>query len=124
MCILNPGPAFTSRTAPPDSFKGLVKSWAIISIPQISRPIILEIRSAINILYGWIKSVTSSAVPPVLRLAVLLSLTNSPFGTIVSGVIPFSLSNSMVNELMEISVSTFSWPYPLRSSLFISSTNC
>ena len=50
ICILKPGAAFTSKTAPPFSLMGELKSGAIISIPQISRPIILAIRSAIKTL--------------------------------------------------------------------------
>src|SRR5690554_931291 len=41
-CILNPGPALTSSTAPLFSSKGLLISVVIISIPQISRSIILK----------------------------------------------------------------------------------
>ena len=51
-CILNPGAAFTSNTTPPVTSKGSLRFVAIISIPQISKPITLEIRSKINILFG------------------------------------------------------------------------
>ena len=78
-CILNPGPAFTSSTAPPVSDNGFEISVVIISIPQISKSIILEIRSAILTLAGCIISVISSAVPPVLKFAVSFRINLSPF---------------------------------------------
>ena len=52
ICILKPGAAFTSKTAPPFSSNGVDKSDAMMSIPQISKPIIRAIRSAKNILFG------------------------------------------------------------------------
>ena len=69
-CILKPGAAFTSRITPPFSFKDCVRLGAIMSIPQISSPMTLEMRSAINTFSGCIRSVTSTDVPPVLRFAV------------------------------------------------------
>ena len=44
--------AFTSKIAPPVSLTGERRSFTIISIPQISRPMILAIRSNIKILAG------------------------------------------------------------------------
>ncbi len=76
-CILNPGAAFTSKTTPPFSLSGLVKFSAIISIPHTSKPITLEIRSAIKIFSGCTISVTSIDVPPVLKLAVDFKYTTS-----------------------------------------------
>ena len=49
-CIRKPGAAFTSKTTPPVTSKGSLKLEAIISIPQISKPITREIRSQIKIL--------------------------------------------------------------------------
>ena len=69
-CILNPGAAFTSRIQPPFSFKGCVKFSAMISTPQMSNPITLEILSQRKIFSGCIISVTSTEVPPVLKFAV------------------------------------------------------
>ena len=69
-CILNPGAALTSKIQPPFSFKGWVRFSAIISTPQISKPITLEIRSHKKIFSGCIMSVTSTEVPPVLKFAV------------------------------------------------------
>ena len=69
-CILNPGAALTSKITPPFSFKDWVRLLAIISIPQTSKPIILEMRSAIKMFSGCIMSVTSMDVPPVLKFAV------------------------------------------------------
>ena len=86
MCILKPGAAFTSSTAPPFSEMGSRKSGAIISIPQISSPMIFEILSAMKMLAECTSSVTSVLVPPVLRLAVGFSNTNSPLGGMLSRV--------------------------------------
>ncbi|MNX80625.1 hypothetical protein D3C86_1122900 [compost metagenome] len=85
-CILKPGAAFTSKITPPFSFSGCVKFSAIISIPQISSPMTLEILSAKKIFSGCIISVTSTDVPPVLKLAVDFRYTISPFLGTVSNV--------------------------------------
>ena len=69
-CILNPGAALTSKIQPPFSFNGCVRFSAIISTPQISNPITREILSQRKIFSGCIISVTSTEVPPVLKLAV------------------------------------------------------
>ena len=122
-CILNPGPALTSNTAPPVSDKGLLMSLVITSIPQISRSIILEIRSAMATLAGCTISVTSSAVPPVLRLAVSFRISRSPSASTESSVYPASSMIFLVRSFMVIMVSTFSCPYPLLGSLLTSSTN-
>ena len=51
-CILNPGAAFTSKTTPPVTSNGSFKLVAITSIPQISSPITLDMRSKMKILFG------------------------------------------------------------------------
>ena len=84
ICMRKPGAAFTSKIAPPFWETGKRKSGAIISIPQISRPMILEILSHMKILSGCTSSVTSVEVPPVERLAVGFNKTNSSFGGMVS----------------------------------------
>ena len=82
-CILKPGAAFTSKIHPPFSFNGCVKFSAIMSTPQISKPITREIRSQIKIFSGCIMSVTSTDVPPVLKFAVDFKYTVSPaFGMV------------------------------------------
>ena len=85
-CILNPGPALTSITAPPTSETGLLMSLVKKSIPQISKPTIREIRSAINTVCGWTMSVTSTEVPPVERLAVSFTTKTSPLANTLSKV--------------------------------------
>ena len=109
-CIRKPGAALTSSTAPPLSLIGVERSEAIISIPQILRPMIRAIRSHINTLVGCTKSVTSVAVPPVLRLAVGLSHNSSFFFNTVSRVYSFFASISIVKASTFIAVSTFSCP--------------
>ena len=86
ICILNPGAAFTSKIAPPFSSSGVDKSLAIISIPQMSNPMMRAIRSAKNILLGCTYSVTSVDVPPVLKFAVGLRKRISLLGRILSKV--------------------------------------
>ena len=109
-CILKPGPAFTSSTAPPVSSNGLLMSVVIISIPQMSRSIIFEMRSAMETLEGCTISVTSSAVPPVLKFAVSFKITVSPFAGTESSVYPFAAIMVLVKSLIVIFVSTFSCP--------------
>jgi hypothetical protein len=54
-----------------------------MSTPQMSNPITLEILSAKNIFSGCIISVTSTEVPPVLKLAVdFKNTTSSDFGIV------------------------------------------
>ncbi len=69
-CILNPGAAFTSIIAPPFFLIGDERVGATTSIPQMSNPIIRATRSNNRTLEGCTFSVTSVAVPPVLKLAV------------------------------------------------------
>ena len=52
ICILKPGAAFTSKIAPPFSDTGSDKFSAMISIPQISKPIMRAILSHMKILSG------------------------------------------------------------------------
>ena len=107
-CILNPGAALTSRITPPFSFRDCVRFGAIMSIPHMSRPMTLEIRSAIKTFSGCIKSVTSTDVPPVLKFAVDFRYKVSFSSRIDSNVYPaFSISLS-VDLSIVISVSTFS----------------
>ncbi len=54
------------------SLKGLLISEVTTSIPAISKPMILTTLWANQIFSGWISSVRSTAIPPVLRLAVAL----------------------------------------------------
>ena len=83
---------------------------AIISIPQMSKPMTLEIRSAINTFSGCIRSVTSTEVPPVLKLAVDFKYKVSSSGRTESNVYPaLSMSRSVVLSIV-ISVNTFSCP--------------
>ena len=72
-CILNPGAALSSTIPPLFSDNGVVISGATISTPPISRPTIRIARSAIWTFAGWTESVTSIAVPPVERLAVVFN---------------------------------------------------
>ena len=74
-CIRRPGPALTSMNTPPCNSSGREMSVAMQSMPAISRPMILAASIARAAISGWTMSVTSSAVPPVERLALRRSTT-------------------------------------------------
>ncbi|OQA08444.1 MAG: hypothetical protein BWY67_01509 [Bacteroidetes bacterium ADurb.Bin397] len=110
MCIRKPGAAFTSSTAPPSSSSGRLISFVMISIPQISSPIIRAIRSQVNTLFGCTKSVTSVEVPPVLKFAVAFRCNSFPAGNTDASSSSFSFRIFKVISSTLIAVSTFSWP--------------
>ncbi len=49
-CMRKPGAAFTSSTAPPVSVSGCVMSSVMMSMPQMSRSMMREMRSAMKTL--------------------------------------------------------------------------
>ena len=61
-------------------------SGVMKSMPATSRPTASAARTAISRLSGWMTSVRSIAVPPVLRLPVERSQTSSPGAGMVSAV--------------------------------------
>ena len=72
------------RMAPPFSLTGVRRSGAIMSMPQMSRPMIFAMRSHITIFSGCISSVTSVDVPPVKDWLSAFNKTCSPFAGTVS----------------------------------------
>ena len=84
----SPGAALTSTITPPCSPSGREMSWATTSTPAMSRPTILAASTAQAATAGCTRSVTSMAVPPVLRLALRRISTIAPAGGTESGVKP------------------------------------
>ena len=70
VCIRKPGAALTSTIPPPTSLTGWLMSGHRKSIPAMSRPTTLAASSAISAFSGWISSVRSMLIPPVLMLPV------------------------------------------------------
>ena len=85
-CIRKPGAALTSTMMPPCSLNGREMSWATTSMPAMSRPTILAASTALAATAGCTRSVTSMAVPPVLRFALRRISTVAPAGGIDAGV--------------------------------------
>ena len=85
-CMRSPGAALTSITAPPTFLTGCSSVGAITSMPAMSRPTMLAMRSAMKRLALCTVSVTSTAEPPVERFAVSSSRKTSPSGSTVCGV--------------------------------------
>ena len=93
-CILSPGPAFTSMTTPRCDSSDCVMSAVTISMPATSSPMIRAASTARAATSGWMMSVTSSLVPPVLRLAFCRRNTVRPAAETLSGVSPCSASTA------------------------------
>ena len=72
VCIRNPGAALTSTMPPPVCRTGRLMSGQMKSIPARSSPTTLAASSAISAFSGWISSVRSMLMPPVLMLPVRL----------------------------------------------------
>ena len=106
----SPGAAFTSITAPPIFLTGCSSVVAMTSMPAMSRPTMLAMRSAMKRLALWTVSVTSIAEPPVERFAVSSRRKTSPSGSTVSSVWPARSSRFAVTSEVESRVITFSWP--------------
>ena len=79
-CIRRPGAALTSTITPPCSSSGALMSVATTSTPAMSRPITWAASTARAATCGWTRSVTSMAVPPVLRLPLRRMRTDSAGG--------------------------------------------
>ncbi len=97
-CMRSPGAAFTSMTAPPTLSIGLDRVVVITSTPAMSSPTIWAIRSAMKRFDLCTRSVTSSADPPVGRLAVSSRKKSSPSGSTVSMVQPALASRCSVTD--------------------------
>ncbi len=92
-CIRKPGPALTSTITPPWLSSGGEMSLATTSTPAMSRPIMRAASTQRAATSGWTRSVTSVAVPPVLKLALRRISTRVPAGGTESGVKPCSVKH-------------------------------
>ncbi len=123
-CIRKPGAALTSTMPPCCSSKGRCTLSHTTSTPQTCKPIMRAASITRAATSGCTSSVTSVAVPPVLRLALLRNKTRRPFSGTESGLRcckarqPFAISSK------RIFVSEVAWPSPRRGSAFTMSTNC
>src|SRR6187549_3294568 len=84
------------------------------STPPTSRPIARTARTAMSRLSGWMTSVTSVAVPPVERFAVLRRYTICPAGGTEPACSPARASICSACASSSRRVRTFSWPTPRR----------
>ena len=94
-----------------------------ISTPAMSSPIICAASTARAATSGWTSSVTSVAVPPVERLALLRSTTRVPCAGTESALSPCTARRPMAISSKRILVREVAWPSPRRGSLFTSSTS-
>ena len=85
-CIRSPGAALISTITPPCSSSGRLMSMATMSTPAMSRPITWAASTARAATCGWTRSVTSMAVPPVLRFPLRRIRTVAPAGGMDSAV--------------------------------------
>ncbi len=88
VCMRKPGPALTSTIAPRCSRTERAMSAVMKSMPATSSPTTIAAWRAISTLSGWISSVRSIEVPPVLMLPVSLSWTKRPSSGTSSNVKP------------------------------------
>ncbi len=124
MCILSPGAALTSITAPLSSSNGFVISLQVISTPAISSPINFAAFIAISALCGWTTSVQSLAVPPVLRFPLKRSITFLLGSGMLSSLYPLLANTCLDISSILIVVRGFSWSAPLKGLRFSMSTSC
>ena len=122
-CMRRPGAALTSITRPPFDTIGVSSVSATMSIPHTSRPMMRATLSTKNLLAVLTLAVTSSAEPPVERLAVRSSWNDCPGGRTESAVRPASASSSRLTAETWSWVMTFSWPWPRRGFLFSIATS-
>ena len=122
-CMRRPGAALTSTMPPPVSSSGRTTVSQTTSTPQISRPTMRAAVTARAATSGCTSSVTSVALPPVDRLALLRSTTRRPFSGTSSAVRPWICSRATAMSSMRILVSEVAWPSPRRGSLLTMSTS-
>ena len=122
-CMRRPGAALTSTTAPSCSSSGRETVRQTTSTPQMSRPTVCAASTARAAHSGWTSSVTSVALPPVLRLALLRSITRAPAGGTQSAVSPCMARRVAATSSRRMRVSEVEWPSPRRGSRFSSSTS-
>ncbi|MNY28430.1 hypothetical protein D3C86_1624040 [compost metagenome] len=122
-CMRRPGAALTSTMPPACSSNGLSMVSHTASTPQMSRPTIWAAATARAAMSGWTSSVTSVALPPVDRLALLRSTTRVPLAGTESAVRCCLASVASAMSSKRILVSDVAWPSPRRGSRFTSSTS-
>ena len=122
-CMRKPGAALTSTTPPLCSSIGSKTDSQTTSTPQISSPTICAAAMARAATSWCTSSVTSVAVPPVERLALLRKMTRVPLAGIEFSSKPCSLSRFLAISSKRILVSEVAWPSPRRGSALTSSTN-
>ena len=122
-CMRKPGAAFTSTTPPLCSSRGRNTDSHTTSTPQMSKPTIWAAAMARSATSGCTSSVTSVAVPPVERLALLRKITRAPLAGTELASKPCSLRRAMAMSSNRILVKDVAWPSPRRGSAFTMSTN-
>ena len=122
-CMRRPGAALTSTMPPFCSSSGLMTVSHTTSTPQMSRPTVCAASMARAATSGCTLSVTSVAVPPVDRLALLRRMTRWPGIGTESGVRFCAARRASAMASMRILVSEVPWPSPRRGSLLTSATS-
>ena len=122
-CIRNPGAAFTSTTPPFCSSSGRMMFSTTTSTPQTCKPTMAAASIARAATSGWTSSVTSVALPPVERLALLRKTTRRPTSGMDSGDICCSARQATAISSKLILVSEVACPSLRRGSAFKMFTN-
>ena len=115
-CMRRPGAALTSTMPPLCSSRGLSMVSQTTSTPQICRPMVCAASMARAAISGCTSSVTSVALPPVDRLALLRSTTRWPWAGTLSGVRPSLAMRAMAISSRRTLVNAVPWPEPRRGS--------
>ena len=122
-CMRRPGAALTSTMPPFCSSSGRSMVSQTTSTPQMCRPMVWAASTARAAMSGCTSSVTSVALPPVDRLALLRSTTRWPWAGTDSGVSPSVAMRAMAMSSRRILVSAVPWPEPRRGSWLTMSTS-
>ena len=122
-CMRRPGAALTSTMPPFCSSSGLSMVSQTTSTPQMCRPTQAAASMARAAISGCTSSVTSVALPPVDRLALLRSTTRWPWAGMESGLRPSAAMRPRAMSSRRILVSAVPWPEPRRGSRLTRSTS-
>jgi hypothetical protein len=122
-CIRIPGAALISMMPPPCSPSGRLMSSHTISMPATSRPMVFAARTQVSTVERGSRSVTSSAVPPVDRLALPRNSTTRPAAGTESGTRPCLCSTSHAISSSGILVRMLVCPSPRAGLRFSCSTS-
>ena len=123
MCMRKPGAALTSTMPPFCSSRGLRTDSQTTSTPQTSTPTICAATTTRAATSAWTSSVTSVAVPPVDKLALLRKITRRPFSGTELGSISWSFNRAMAMTSNLILVREVEWPSPRLGSALTWSTS-